>query len=258
MRLNKVFFTLLIGITSVMMGSQLKAADVVFNKDTVFTVSSLLKNDSYFRNAAQQIETDKNEKNRGQLFQKLYENAVLVYRLQEDLAWLNMDAIRLAFADMKQSKSYNPVKYQPLMEELEQLAKKGFNGIYQLDGQAIQDAKKALANKRAILLSNPLLDGDKIVATRFKVGKRARGIMSPSLGTQSNNWSNQQSARRNGFDAEIVEMTNLRDDIRFRTVYKPQDSASIADLKMHWNGDRVMFTSILPDKRWSVFEVKLD
>ena len=258
MKLNKLFLTLFVGITGIMMSSHLKAADVVFDKDSVFTVSSLLKNDSYFRNTAQKIEADKNEKNRNQSFQKLYDEATQVYQLQEELAWLNMDAIRLAFADMKLSKSYNPGAYQPLVDELEQLVKKGFDGIYQLDKQAIQEAEKALANKRTILLSNPLLDGDRIVATRFNVGRRARSIMSPALGTQANNWSNQQSARRTGLDAEIVEMTNLRNNVRLNTVYKSKDSASIADLKMHWDGDRVMFTSILPDKRWSIFEVKLD
>jgi hypothetical protein len=61
-----------------------------------------------------------------------------------------------------------------------------------------------------------------------------------------------------GFDAEIVEISNLRGDLKFRTVYKPNTTASIADLKLHWDGKRVMFTSIMPDKRWNVFEVKLD
>ena len=185
-------------------------------------------------------------------------DTVYIKQLQEELAWLNIDAVRLAFADMKQSKSYNADDYQPLMDELERLVKKGFDGVCQFDMQAIRDAEKALANKRAVLLSNPLLDGDKIVATRFVIGDRARQVMTPSLGTQPNNWSNQQSARRNGFDAEIVELSNLRDDIRLRTVFKPKEAASIADLKMHWEGDRVMFSSILPDQRWSVFEVKLD
>ena len=188
----------------------------------------------------------------------LSNDTVYIKQLQDDIAWLNMDAIRLAFADMKQSKSYDVGKYQPLMDELEQLVKKGFDGISRFDVQAIQDAEKALASKRKILLSNPLLDGDKIVATRFNVGQSARRVMSPSLGTQSNNWSNQQSARRRGFDAEIVELTNLREKISLRTVFQPLDSASIADLKMHWDGERVMFSSILPDRRWSVFEVKLD
>ena len=217
MKLNKVFFAFLVGMTGIMMCSRLNAADVALEKDTVY-----------------------------------------VHQLQEELAWLKMDAVRLAFADMKQSGSYNASAYQPMMDELEQLVKKGFDGVNRFDAQAIKDAEKALAIKRTILLSNPLLDGDKIVATRFNIGRNARRVMSPSLGTQSNNWSNQQSARRRGFDAEIVEITDLRDKISLRTVYQPKDSASIADLKMHWDGERVMFSSILPDRRWSVFEVKLD
>ena len=249
---------LFIAVVCILMSQQSKAADVVFKKDTVLNISTKLKDDSYFSKAVAQVELEKNAATRSQQYQNLFEDAVRIFRLQEELEWLNMETVRLAFADMKKTGSYNSAKYQPVLDELEQLVKKGFKGIYQLDKQSIQDAEKALKNKRTVLLSNPLLDGDKIVATRFNIGRGARRIMSPSLGTQSNNWSNQQSARRNGFDAEIVEMTNLRDDIRFRSVFKPQDRASIADLKMHWNGDRVMFTSLMPDKRWNVFEVKLD
>ena len=187
-----------------------------------------------------------------------YKDSTYINHLQEDITWLNMEAIRLAFNDMKQSESFNAAACQPLLDELEQLVKKGFDGLALFDVQDIQDAEKALALKRDILLSNPLLDGDKIVATRFVVGSRARQIMATRLGTPPSNWSNQQSAPRFGFDAEIVELSNLRDEIHLRTVFRPKDSASIADLKMHWEGDRVMFSSLLPDKRWSVFEVRLD
>ena len=258
MGLKKLFFTLFIGLACFMMNAQLVTAQTVFRKDTVSSVASLLKDDSYFRAAIQQVEADNNANNRSQSYQKLYEEAVLVHKLQEELEWLNMEAIRLAFADMKRSASYKSDAYQPLMDELEQLAKKGFDGIYKLDKQAIQDAEKAIANKRVILLSNPLLDGDRVVATRFIIGRRARNVMAPALGTQSNNWSNQQSARRRGVNAEIVELTNLRDNINIRTIHQAHDSASIADLKLHWDGNRVMFTSLMPDRRWNVFEVKLD
>ena len=47
--------------------------------------------------------------------------------------------------------------------------------------------------------------------------------MTPSWGTQANNWSNQESAGREGFDAEIVELSNLRGDIQMRQVYKPKN-----------------------------------
>jgi len=185
-------------------------------------------------------------------------DSAYICQLKEELTWLNMEAVRLAFADMKQSKSYHSDAYQPLMEELEQLCQKGFDGIDQGDKQAIDDAEKALANKRALLLSNPLLDGDKIVAARFKLGDYASKAMAPAIGTPATNWSNQQSAKRYGVVADLVELTRLREDIRLRTIFQPKDSVSIADLKMHWDGDRVMFSSLMPDRRWNVFEVKLD
>ena len=167
---------------------------------------------------------------------ELLENVQDVYNLQNELKWLNVDAVKLAFADMKKQKGYDAAKYEPMLNELIQLNQKGFNGIYTGDEQAIADAKKALEYKRAILLANPLLDADKIVAARFKVGSKARQIMTPSLGTQANNWSNQESAAREGFDAEIVELTNLRGDVQMRQVYKPKNGSSIADLKLHWDG----------------------
>ena len=77
-------------------------------------------------------------------------------------------------------------------------------------------------------------------------------------GTQSNNWSNQESARRKGFNADIVELSNLRDEVQIRTIYKPDNTSSIADLKLHWDGDRAMFTQTMSDNRWNVFEVKLN
>jgi hypothetical protein len=110
-------------------------------------------------------------------------------KLQMELDWLNVEAIRLAFDDMKKIKGFDAAKYQPALDELEQLIKQGLKGKE-------DKVARAVALKRLILLANPLLDIDKIVATRFNLGENARKVMSPSLGTQSNNWSNQQSARR--------------------------------------------------------------
>ena len=170
-----------------------------------------------------------------------------------------MEAIRLAFNDMKKLKGFDATKYQPVLDELEQQVKKGFDGIYNGDEAALVNAEKAIANKRTILLANPFLDGDKVLAARFKLGVNAHKAMAPDLGTQGNNWSNQESARRMGFDADIVELSNLRgEDVQVRSIYKPENGSSVADLRMHWDGDRAMFTQTMPDKRWNVFEVKLD
>ncbi len=236
----------------------LTTTDASAEKAAVENVIAGLKDKSYFTKAIAQIETGRDVNQQIRSFLELYEKALRVSNLQASLSWLNMEAVRLAFADMKKMKGFDAAKYEPVMNELERQVKQGFNGIYSGDEAALAGADKALHNKRTLLLANPLLDTDKIVAARYKLGKNARTAMAPSLGTQANNWSNQESARRSGFDAEIVELSNLRGPINMRTVYKAENTASIADLKLHWDGSRVMFTSLMPDKRWNLFEAKLD
>lgn len=236
----------------------LTAADASTEKEIILNLADRLKDPSYFKNAVKEIEAEKDMDAQIRAYLQLYETAQRVCNLQSDLSWLNMEAIRLAFADMKSLKGFDAAHYQPVMDELEQLVKNGFDGIYKADETALAAAEKAIADKRTILLANPFLDGDKVVASRFRLGVDAHKAMAPQLGTQANNWSNQESARRSGFDADIVELSNLRGDVQVETIYKPDSTSSIADLKLHWDGDRVMFTQTMPDKRWNVFEVKLD
>ena len=235
--------------------------DASIEKQAVEAMVGKLKDGSYYKSVVQQIANEKEVNTQIRKYLELFEKLQDVYALQGELEWLNMDAIKLAFADMSKQKGFDAAKYQPMLNELVQLQQKGFSGIYKGDEQAIADARKALDNKKAILLGNPLLDPDKIVAVRYKLGSTARQAMAPSLGTQANNWSNQESARRSGFDAEIVELSNLRGDMQMKSIFKPiVPDASIADLRMHWDANRVMFTTLMGenDKRWNVYEVKLD
>ena len=232
--------------------------DASMEKAAVMKVAGKLKDSSYFTKAIREIEEEKDIDTQIRRYLELFEKEQEIYSIQSDLKWLNIDAVKLAYADMKQQKGFDAVKYEPLYKELLRLTQSGFENIYSGDEQAIANAKKALENKRTLLLGNPLLDIDKVLVTRFKLGSRARQAMAPELGTQSNNWSNQQSAARYGFDASIEELSNLRGEIKHRVVYKPADGASIADVRLHWDADRVLFTSLMPDKRWNLFEAKLD
>lgn len=231
---------------------------VAAEQQAVKAVIARLKDKTYFSALVEQITKERDTCKQIQKYLELSDKVREIYSVQCELEWLNIEAVRLAFTDMKSLKGYNADRYEPLMYKLEDLQQKGFEGIYSGDDRALENAHQALACKRAILLGNPLLDADKIVAVRYKLGANARKAMAPQLGTQSNNWSNQESARRQGFDAEIVELSDLREGIRIRKVYRPSNTSSIADLKLHWNGDRVMFTQVGADKRWNVFEVKLD
>lgn len=224
----------------------------------VLKLAAYLKDSSYIKNTIRQIETEKKVETQITGYQKLHKQVQRMLLLQSELKWLNMEAIRLAYEDMKRIEGFDAVKYLPILTELEQQVKQGFGNIYSGDEAVLANAEKAVANKRAILLANPLLNGDKILTVRYQLGNRDRRAMAPELGTQSNNWSNQESARRKGFNADIVELSNLRDEVQIRTIYKPDNTSSIADLKLHWDGDRAMFTQTMSDNRWNVFEVKLN
>lgn len=232
------------------------------NTDTeralVLKLAAYLKDSSYIKNTIRQIETEKKVETQITGYQKLHKQVQRMLLLQSELKWPNMEAIRLAYEDMKRIEGFDAVKYLPILTELEQQVKQGFGNIYSGDEAVLANAEKAVANKRAILLANPLLNGDKILTVRYQLGNRDRRAMAPELGTQSNNWSNQESARRKGFNADIVELSNLRDEVQIRTIYKPDNTSSIADLKLHWDGDRAMFTQTMSDNRWNVFEVKLN
>lgn len=253
-----------LGMLSNMIGGLdiwLVTPDASVEKQAVMALTGKLKDGSYYKQLVQQVDGEKDVNTKIRKYLELFEKIQGICALQNELQWLNIDAVKLAFADMSKQKGFDTAKYQPMLNELVMLCQNGFAGIYKDDEKALADARKALAYKKAILFGNPLLDADKVIAVRYMLGAKARRAMAPDLGTQSNNWSNQESARRSGFDAEIVEFSNLRGDMQMKSIFKPRVSgASIADLRLHWDADRVMFTTIMDkaDKRWNVFEVKLD
>jgi len=170
-------------------------------------------------------------------------------RLKSELEYFNIESVRSAYNDFCKTASYDSKLYGAKLSELEKLATKT-----DAESQA-----KLVKLKREILLSNPLLDNAKVIVGRYRVGENnGRRIMAPSLGTQNNNWSNQSSSARSGFNAEIAELSNLRGEIQSRTIFKPTNGSSVTDLMLHWDAERILFTAVGDDNKWGVFEVNRD
>lgn len=243
-------------------GSDMKALvttyDASIEKHIVTSVVNLLEDKAYFNAQIEQVAAKPSLDEQVIGYLNLAQDAMKVYQLQNSLSWINMRAIEEACSDMAKVTGFDTSANQVKLAQLKQLCGKGFADIYKNDAVAIQDAKKALELKREILLANPALDMDKIIVGRYKIGTTARQINPRSLGTQNNNWSNQTSAPRGGFNAEIAELSNLRGDVKTRTIFKPTNGSSVPDLKLHWDAERLMFSMVDTDKRWQVFEVKLD
>lgn len=248
-------------LLNLMLGSLdtwMKAEGIMVEAQTAIQLASKLDDPSHYLERLSVIRSDKEYKTQIQSSIRLIESIRKTLELQTALHWIDLPAIQLAYEDMCASEEYDARKYGNMLNELAALCSNGFKGIYKEDRLAVAEAERALELKRSILLGNPLLDPDRIVAAHFHLGAQARTAMAPQLGTQSNNWSNQMSTPRGGFDAEIVELTNLRGEVRSRTIYRPSNGSSVSDLRLHWDGDRVMFTQTQEDSRWNIFEVKLD
>ncbi|MCC8174109.1 MAG: NPCBM/NEW2 domain-containing protein [Odoribacter sp.] len=221
-------------------------------------VVALLDDKNHFQKRIENTKYEQDLRKRIVSFLDIAEDAMKIYRLQQDLAWLNPQAVEAAFTDMKNKNGFDVASNQIKLDELKQLTAKDFAPIYTEDKETIEKAERALQLKKEILLSNPELDIDKLIVGRYKIGTSARQINPKSLGTQSNNWSNQTSSPRSGFDAEIVELSNLRGDIESRRIFKPENSSALPDLTLHWDADRLMFSMIDTDNKWQVFEIGLD
>lgn len=178
-----------------------------------------------------------------------------------ELETMDVASVRAAFNEMKKSSGYDTEKYEPKMQELEALGNWVPNRLPAGNDWAIGRAKRAIELRREILLSNPLLDSDKIVAVRYHLGKAASYVMAPSLGTQQDNWTSQFSAYRDGYNAELVEISNLRvpdKKLNIRTIYKPQHDGGITNVVLNWDAERILFTATDPNNKWHVFEINRD
>lgn len=103
--------------------------------------------------------------------------------------------------------------------------------------------------QREALLANPLLDFEKLLLVK-------RHVKGPVLGLPRN-WQSNSSLPKKGYDDEIA-LLSWRGDKPLETVFKPQRDVFVGDVELHFDADRLLFSSVGSHDRWQVFEVKLD
>ena len=243
------------------LASWLVTADLSAEQAAITALLKKLDNRIYFNAQLQKIAAATDKTKQQVEYLELIAAMGRVAELQERLAWLNPEALHAAFDDFKTTKGYDVEKWTKKVAEFDAAVKqwKGFEGIYQNDAAAVAAAEGTLALRRAILMSNPALDFDKIVVTRYNLPNNARSAMAPSLGTQNNNWSSQLSCRRTGYDAQIVELSDIRSDKPTeRLIYKGTNGNVVTDVQLHWDANRMIFTSQDDRRHYQVFEVPVD
>ncbi|MCL2117214.1 MAG: SUMF1/EgtB/PvdO family nonheme iron enzyme [Planctomycetaceae bacterium] len=158
-----------------------------------------------------------------------------------------VESVRRALVDMIETfgDAYpdGPANLKTLAEFEKRLAENSNDTALQAEFAAFR--KKAL-------LANPLLDNfDKLVLVR------ASRLAAPPLNAYTNTEMN-----RKGWDHQLAILSNLRGRPQLQVIYKPEKDRPVRDLELHWDADRVLFSTINDaedaNERWGVFEIHLD
>ena len=117
------------------------------------------------------------------------------------------------------------------------------------------------ALKREALLGNPLLDFKRLLLIRRRIGKNATrfdggmwGFNSRSLGIPDTGSGN-TILPRSGFDNEIATLSPRDADAELKTLYKPKTSVFVGDIDLHWDADKMLFSSLDAKGRWQIFQI---
>lgn len=179
--------------------------------------------------------------------------------LKTQIQWVKPAAIRAYIDDMKPALGEKaPGLYQKLsrLESLLPEVSQDLSG--RVSEETLGKAEELLALKREIILANPLLDSVRIMIARYNLPGRARKAMGPSMGTSTANYNSLFSNSRKGYDAEIDILSDLRGGIECKQIYKPKTDVPISDIQLHWDADRLLFSSLDEKRKWQIYEMNTD
>jgi len=123
---------------------------------------------------------------------------------------------------------------------------------------SVTEAVSLLAGVRRAMLANPVLDFDKILLIERRFGVTARKVISAPLGMPEGNSFSQDTIPHRGWDNTISVSSNFRNEGKLVPLYKPAADALVSDVVLHFNADKMLFTSVGANDRWALFEAKSD
>ena len=104
--------------------------------------------------------------------------------------------------------------------------------------------------QRRVALSNPSLDFDRLLLVK-------RNVNSPRLGLPQN-WQSNCVLSTSGFDDEIGVLSPVDTAGELTTFYRPDGPHFVGDVDLHFDADRLLFSSIGEHDKWHVFEINAD
>lgn len=172
---------------------------------------------------------------------------------ERQLDQVNLPALRRAIKNLSADFPDDYARgaaYLQRLDEIEERLPAFRQGLARCDEASMSALQEVFTVQREALLANPLLDFDQILLVR-------RGLTSPGLGLVQN-WQSNCALPRTGFD-DAIEMLSLNDlDGALTPVYKPDRPVFVGDVDLHFDADRLLFSSIGTLDCWQIFEVRTD
>jgi formylglycine-generating enzyme required for sulfatase activity len=160
--------------------------------------------------------------------------------LQAHMAVFNPDAMERAIKDMAAT-------WPDLFKDADALLKK-VNQYRSLKNNPSK-AEGILAFQREVLTRNPLLDFNQLLYVRRD--SKSFGKCLPA------NWQSNSSIPKKGYDNEIAVLS-IKEPTQTKSLYRPAGGAFVGDVDLHFDADKMLFSTIGDNGAWQIFEAGID
>ena len=172
---------------------------------------------------------------------------------RRELEAFDFEAARRAIRDLQASfpdRYPNAAEYLGRLDAFEKHLPDLQEGVVANEPAAYEQLRKLLALQREALLSNPLLDFDRLLLVRrAAVGK---------MGLPQN-WQGNCALPKTGYDNEIAVLSPVRPGGKLEPLYRPEaGSKFVGDVDLNFDADRLLFSMPGTHDRWQIWEIGVD
>lgn len=192
----------------------------------------------------------------------IYAKSVKTAKLTEELSRYEGDALLMAIDDISKefgSKYSSAKQFREAATNFKSEKRSILEGLSRYDTQSIAKAQEYLATFREAMLSNPYLDFDDILCIKRDVNSARHRMLNnlgfPALNSHNHNHIPNISGE---WGNNIVRLKSIRNGGEFSTLFTPREKTLVTDLDLHFNGDKILFSSKDENDMWHVYEISID
>jgi len=186
----------------------------------------------------------------------------------DPLARVNFAAMRLAIRDLAETFPQQYVRSKEYLRRLDRYERRLpaiRRRLQQGDEAALREAREILTFRREVLLSNPLLDFDRLLVIKRKPDGDSRRPKGENYGLgqflglpRQSSWQQDTIPKRDGWENEIAVLSGLRGEPKSETLFEPSTPRLVGDVELHYDAGKILFSMPDEDLLWQVFEIDAD